>query len=182
MKREFLEGLGLEKDVIDQIMAENGKDINREKNRADNVQTQLDEAKNALKGFEGVNVEELSGKVTTAEQQVAALQAELAAEKTAAAVRLGLIQAKALDVDYLTYKLTEKLKADGKTAEIDESGKVKDWDALLDGLQKQFPTQFEGSGSRKIEEHKLPDSDKDAHAEPATLADALRDYYEPKND
>ena len=132
MKREFLEGLGLEKDVIDQIMAENGKDINREKNRADNVQTQLDEAKNTLKGSEGVNVEELSGKVTT--------------------------------------------------AELDESGKVKDWDALLDGLQKQFPTQFEGSGSKKIEEHKLPDSDKDAHAEPATLADALRDYYEPKND
>ena len=27
MKREFLEGLGLEKDAIDKIMAENGKDI-----------------------------------------------------------------------------------------------------------------------------------------------------------
>lgn len=26
MKREFLEGLGLEKDAIDKIMAENGKD------------------------------------------------------------------------------------------------------------------------------------------------------------
>ena len=27
MKREFLESLGLEKDAIDKIMAENGKDI-----------------------------------------------------------------------------------------------------------------------------------------------------------
>ena len=27
MKREFLEGLGLEKEAIDKIMAENGKDI-----------------------------------------------------------------------------------------------------------------------------------------------------------
>ena len=178
MKREFLEGLGLEKDAIDQIMAENGKDITREKNKADSVQTQLDEAKNTLKGFEGVNVEELNGKVTTAEQQIAALQAELAAEKASAAIKLGLIEAKAVDVDYLSYKLAEKLKADGKTAELDESGKVKDWDSLLDGLQKQFPTQFEGGGTKKIEEHKLPEGDKDSQTEPSTLADALHDFYE----
>ena len=30
MKREFLKGLGLEDNVIDQIMDENGKDINKE--------------------------------------------------------------------------------------------------------------------------------------------------------
>ena len=29
MKREFLKGLGLEDNVIDQIMDENGKDINK---------------------------------------------------------------------------------------------------------------------------------------------------------
>ena len=33
MKREFLEGLNLESAVIDQIMAENGKDIEREKQK-----------------------------------------------------------------------------------------------------------------------------------------------------
>ena len=33
MKREFLEGLKLEADVIDKIMAENGKDITREQNK-----------------------------------------------------------------------------------------------------------------------------------------------------
>ena len=31
MKTEFLKGLGLEQDVIDKIMAENGKDIAAEK-------------------------------------------------------------------------------------------------------------------------------------------------------
>ena len=31
MEREFLKGLGLEKDAIDKIMAENGKDIELEK-------------------------------------------------------------------------------------------------------------------------------------------------------
>ena len=60
MERSFLEGLNLEKDVIDQIMAENGKDINREKSKADAIKTQLDEARQTLKGFEGVNVSELA--------------------------------------------------------------------------------------------------------------------------
>ena len=75
MERSFLEGLNLEKDVIDQIMAENGKDINREKSKADALKTQLDEARQTLKGFEGVNVSELQGKV-------AQLTADLAAEES----------------------------------------------------------------------------------------------------
>ena len=33
MKTEFLKGLNLSQDVIDQIMAENGKDIAAEQNR-----------------------------------------------------------------------------------------------------------------------------------------------------
>ena len=33
MKTEFLKGLGLEQDVIDKVMAENGKDIAAERQR-----------------------------------------------------------------------------------------------------------------------------------------------------
>lgn len=49
MKREFLEGLGLSKEKIDQIMDQNGQDIeefrtnaNNERLRADGLQAQLD--------------------------------------------------------------------------------------------------------------------------------------------
>ena len=49
MKREFLEGLGLSKEQIDQIMDQNGQDIeefrtnaNNERLRADGLQAQLD--------------------------------------------------------------------------------------------------------------------------------------------
>lgn len=76
MERSFLEGLGLEKDTIDQIMTENGKDINREKSKADTLKTQLDEAKNTLKGFEGVNVTELQGKVAQLTADLTAKEAE----------------------------------------------------------------------------------------------------------
>lgn len=33
MKRDFLESLGLEKDAVDKIMAENGADLEKEKSR-----------------------------------------------------------------------------------------------------------------------------------------------------
>lgn len=54
MKREFLEGLKLEADVIDQIMSENGKDIEREKAKyADyaDVKAQLEKANKTLDSF-----------------------------------------------------------------------------------------------------------------------------------
>lgn len=65
MQRKFLEDLGLEKETIDKIMDENGKDINREKGKAEEFKTQLDTAKETLKSFEGVDVKELQSKVAT---------------------------------------------------------------------------------------------------------------------
>lgn len=41
MKREFLEGLGLNKATIDQIMAEYGSDLQREKAKADLLKSEL---------------------------------------------------------------------------------------------------------------------------------------------
>lgn len=65
MQRSFLEGLNLEKETIDKIMDENGKDIQREKEKTAALQTQLSEAQNTLKSFEGVDVAELQGKIAT---------------------------------------------------------------------------------------------------------------------
>lgn len=42
MKREFLEGLGLEKEAIDRILDENSKDIGREKQKADTAREDAD--------------------------------------------------------------------------------------------------------------------------------------------
>ena len=83
MKREFLESLGLEKDIIDQIMTENGKDISREKQKADDLKTQLDTAKDALKGFEGVDVAQLQNEITKLNSDLAAKDAQFT-EKIAA--------------------------------------------------------------------------------------------------
>lgn len=79
MQRKFLEDLGLEKNVIDKIMDENGNDINSTKQRLegerDNYKSQLETAQETLKGFDGVDVNELQGKIT-------ALQNDLTAKET----------------------------------------------------------------------------------------------------
>lgn len=63
MKREFLKDLGIADEAIDKIMAENGKDVEKVKGERDNYQSQLKTAQATLKSFEGVDVNELKGKV-----------------------------------------------------------------------------------------------------------------------
>lgn len=65
MKRKFLEDMGLTKEQIDQIMEENGKDITREQGVANTYKTQLDNVQEKLKDFEGIDVKDLQGKIST---------------------------------------------------------------------------------------------------------------------
>lgn len=132
------------------------------------------ELKKGTKGNEG-----LQGKITGYETQVAQLQAELAKTRLDNAIQLALRDAKAVDPDYLAYKLHEKYKPEELT--LDENGKVKGMDEKLSGLKTQFPAQFEASGTKKIIEHKLEEGEPGA-AEPKNLEDALKLAYGPKND
>jgi len=111
--------------------------------------TLIEELKKSTKGQEG-----LQQKITDYEGQVAQLQQELAQTKLDAAIKVELLANKALDVDYLTFKLKEK----GELA-LDENDKIKGWDDKLAGLKTQFPNQFEASSTRKVEEHKLEQGD-----------------------
>lgn len=109
----------------------------------------IDELKKSNKGND-----DLQGKITNYENQVAQLQEELQKTKLDSAIKVALLSEKAMDVDYLTYKLKEKGEL-----ELDENEKIKGWDDKIAGLKTQFPNQFENSGSKKVEEHKLDRSD-----------------------
>lgn len=111
------------------------------------AQNLITELKKSTKGQE-----DLQGKITAYEGQVAQLQAELEQTKLDAAIKVELLSSKALDVDYLTFKLKEK----GELA-LDENGKIKGWDDKIAALKTQFPTQFETSSKKNILENKLPD-------------------------
>lgn len=137
-----------------------------ELNKANALITEL---KKSAKGNE-----ELQTKFTDYENQVNTLQTQLQEEKVKFAVALALRDAKALDVDYMTFKLKEK-----GPIELDESGKIKGWDDKLKELQTQFPTQFD-NGKKEFTPNPLPGGD-DPEGQPQSLADAIKASYENKN-
>lgn len=88
MKTEFLEGLGLEKDAIDKIMAENGKDVEAEKAKTkaavadrDRYKDQLDTANDALDKFKDVKPDELQQTIADLQKQLKDKDDEYAARE-----------------------------------------------------------------------------------------------------
>lgn len=124
-----------------------------------NANNLIAELKKASKGNE-----DIQKKVADYEAENAKLQAELAETKMKAAIKVALLSEKAVDVDYLTFKLNEKLKEKGESLELDENDNIKGWDDKLSGLKVQFPTMFESAsgsegGEKKIVERKLNEGD-----------------------
>lgn len=128
--------------------------------------TLIEELKKSSKGNEG-----LQQKITDYEAQVAALQAELEQTRLDAAIKVELLSSKALDVDYLTFKLKEK----GELS-LDENGKIKGWEDKVAALRTQFPTQFETSTQKRYEEFRLP-GDQGGSEQPITKEEFNRMGY-----
>lgn len=76
LKTEDLQKQGLAQEQINYVMAAVGKEVNAITAERDNYKTQLETAQTALKGFEGVNVSELQGKITQLTADLAAKDAE----------------------------------------------------------------------------------------------------------
>lgn len=141
-------------------------------------QTELDTAnaliadlKKASKSDEG-----LQTKIGEYETQVTALQNQLAETKLKNALKLALVTAKAADVDYLSYKLEEKLKEKNETLELDENDNIKGWEDKLKGLQTQFPKMFEtgSDGLQVLGDNRLPEGGEN---QPLTRAEILKKPY-----
>ena len=122
-----------------------------------NAQQLIEELKKATKADEG-----LQQKIIDYEAENQKLQAELQETKIKAAVKVALLSEKAVDVDYLTYKLNEKLKEKGETLELDENDNIKGWNNQLEGLKTQFPNMFGsgdgGNGYKPLDPNKLPNN------------------------
>ena len=122
----------------------------------DSVIKERDEGKALIAELQKSNKgnEALQQQVSDYEAKMAQIQAELAQTKLDAAIKVELLAAKTLDVDYMTFKLKEK----GELA-LDENGKIKGWDDKIAALKTQFPTQFETASTKNIIENKLPGGD-----------------------
>lgn len=141
--------------------------------------TLIEDLKKGTKGDQ-----ELQGKISGYEIQVADLQKQLQETKLKAAIKVALLSEKAVDTDYLAFKLNEKLKEKGETLELDENGNIKGWDSLKDSLKVQFPNMFESASGGKLsvlDDNRLPESDGErGKGDPKNLAEALEQQFEHK--
>lgn len=153
MERAFLKGLGLEKDVIDQIMTENGKDIELEKGKAKDFQTQLDAANKAIKERDKQledlknspdNPEELKKRIQQLQDDNKAAkeahEKEIKDLKVANALEKALSDAKAKNA-----KAVQALLELGDDVELAEDGSIKGLDEKIKALKKSDAYLFDDS-------------------------------------
>lgn len=150
---------------------------NKLKGDYDNLNTQHGEATALIEQLKKgtKDSEEMQGKITAYETQVADLQAQLKQAQLESEIKVALLGAKATDVDYMIYKLKEKGEL-----ELGEDGKIKGIDDKIAGLKVAYPNQFEGGKPIRVEPNRLPGTDGGAETEPHSLAEALQMQFENK--
>lgn len=142
MKREFLEGLNLEAEAIDKIMAENGKDINAAKSKFadyDDLKSQLEKANAAIEKFSDYD---------SVKADVEKYRAEAAAAKKDAEARVAALERQAKIKDFTgTKKFVNEMTRGFINAEMErlllsDESKGKSLDDLLreitDGKENVF--------------------------------------------
>lgn len=185
--QEILKAKGLDDESIESVIGEmkqnkifttshENMDVRYPKLKADHetMTAQYGESNKLIEQFkvDAKNNEALQGKITSYESTITQLQEQLKQTQLDAAVKVALLGAKAMDVDYLTFKLKEKGEL-----ELDEQGNIKDIDDKLAGLKTQFPGQFESSATqREIQQQKLPKRE-DSNNGGMTRSEFLRKPY-----
>lgn len=151
MKRDFLEGLGLEKDVVDKILDENSRDIGREKQKADQAKEDLAVAQKSLADRDK-DIEELkksSGDAEGIRKQLEELQGKYTKETAE-------YKAQIADRDYadaMKKTVADKgIKFSSKAAEKAYFADLKEKhlelkDGLLDGFEEWHKAQTEADPS-----------------------------------
>jgi hypothetical protein len=148
MKREFLQNFKvgdqpLTKEIIDAIMAENGRDIEEAKKPFadyESIKNQLQTAKDSLKAFDGMDVQQLQGQITK-------LQNDLTAKETEYNGKIADMQFESVLKDAITAAkgrnakaITALLDVDTLKASKNQSDDIK---AALEGLKKDSGYLFE---------------------------------------
>ena len=141
MDRKFLEGLGIDKENVEKIMAQYGTDIT-------GYQAQIQTKDTTIKTLRD-DVIKKDGRIAELEKvDVEDLKTQLQQEKEGRerdrkefALRSLLQKEGCTDVDYLLYKL-------GDSVEFDDKGAVKDAENFIKSTKEKYAGQFqEGSGA-----------------------------------
>lgn len=121
--------------------------------------------------------ETLQTKIGEYQAKVTRLESELMQTKIDSAVKVGLMAEKAVDIDYLTFKLKEK----GEKLELDDQGNIKGWSDKVAALKTQLPTQFEGDNQGTYNGFKPLEKGKESGGQALTKEDILKKPYAERN-
>lgn len=145
MKRSFLEELGLEKDVIDKIMDENGKDVEKAKGSLADVQQERDDLKKQISDRDEQleSLKKAKGNSEELQKQIEQLQADNKQIKIDTAVERALAGAKAKNIT----AVKALLKLDG--AELADDGTIKGLAEQIDAVKKDNDYLFEADKPAK---------------------------------
>lgn len=148
---ELLKANGIEDEQIEKIVAgmkENKIFTSAQENmnvRYPKLKREYDELRAEIEELKGKAEKDVDYKAESEK-----LKQELAESRKESAVKLELLKAGVKDIDYMMFK------ANDLDIELDKEGKIKGIDDVLDQLKTQFPSQFEHSQLKKVEENKLP--------------------------
>ena len=129
MKREFLEGLGLNKETVDKIMTENEADIEREKSKTAQAKTDLSDAQKQLANLKAAagNTEEVKKQLEALQAETEQYKAQLAERDYADAITRGIsgkgvkFSSKAAERDFIATLKEKKLELkDGELTGLDD--------------------------------------------------------------
>lgn len=81
MKREFLEGLELDKETIDTIMAEYGKSTQGLREERNNLKTQIDDANKEIQSYKDMDIESIKKSADDWKSKYEEMEANQKAEK-----------------------------------------------------------------------------------------------------
>ena len=193
MRTDFLKKLGIEdQSVIDQILAENGRDINREKDKAGSLQSRIDEQNQSLEEKD----QQLKdfGKYKTVAEQVDGLKQRITTLETEANEAKTKYESDVNSI-HTEYALKAYLKDQGaKNVQmvlgmLDTSKIFRDENGKLVGAEEQVKALKEGADTSfafgDIGIKGMTPAQSGGGSEPSkqnvTLADAVRNFYNKTN-
>lgn len=153
-------------------------DMDEKSKLYEEAQKHIDELNQGLKSGE-----DLKSKQSEYEQKIQQLESENRTIKVQSALKQALIQAKATDLDYLSFKIENQLKADNKTLELDDSGNIKGLEEVIENAKKNNATFFETkTATKEVDVKEIGKGDTGVDAEPKSLLDALKQNYDMKQE
>ena len=163
MKRDFLKELGIADELIEKIMAENGKDITKEQEKIGEkdkeielINSQLKDANKTIKSYKDMDIDGIKQSATDWETKAKQLEKEKTTLKNDYALKVAIDNANSIDGDLL-------LKIINKEDLKFQDDKIIGLDEQIASIKESKPYLFKSSndGDDRFTSHEPPASNGD---------------------